>query len=115
MAEKSGPPAAGESLSGWSEARHQLTPLPPAGHGVDVADSWLVNDALVRGLPYHAERFIDSCHRRHAVATGQAAEFLAAACMAVPRTGAGFDGRIQGRRGFRLRLRPAPNRGPGWC
>jgi branched-subunit amino acid aminotransferase/4-amino-4-deoxychorismate lyase len=109
LAEKSARPAAGESLFGWSEPEHQLTPRPPAGHGVDVADSWLVDDALVRGLDFHAERFIDSCHSRHGVAAGQAAEFLAAACRAVPRTGRWFPRvEFEAGAGLRLRLRPAP-------
>jgi branched-subunit amino acid aminotransferase/4-amino-4-deoxychorismate lyase len=114
LAEQSGRPSVGESLFGWSEPGHQLTPLPPAGRGLDVADSWLVDDALVRGLRYHAERFIDSCHSRHGVAVGQAAEFLAAACMAVPRTGRWFPRvEFEAGAGFRLRLRPAPEPGAG--
>jgi branched-subunit amino acid aminotransferase/4-amino-4-deoxychorismate lyase len=76
---------------------------------MDVADSWLVDHARVRGLEYHAERFTQACRGRHGVAAIATAEFLDAACMALPRTGRWFPRvEFEAGAGFRLRLRAAP-------
>ena len=109
MAERPAGPPADERLFTWSAAGHQLQPIPPADRRVDVADSWLVDDALVRGLPYHIERFIDSCRSRHGVTAEVTTEFLDAACMALPRAGRWFPRvEFEAGAGFRLRLRTAP-------
>ncbi len=114
MAEHAAGPAAGQTLFAWPGAGHGLRPIPPADHRVDVADSWLVDDALVRGLPYHIERFIDSCRSRHGVTTEVTTEFLDAACMALPRTGRWFPRvEFEAGAGFRLRLRTAPEPSAG--
>jgi branched-subunit amino acid aminotransferase/4-amino-4-deoxychorismate lyase len=114
LAERSAGPAAGETLFAWPAAGHELRPMPPADHRVDVADSWLVDDALVRGLPYHIERFIDSCRSRHGVTAEVTTEFLDAACMALPRAGRWFPRvEFEAGAGFRLRLRAAPESSAG--
>lgn len=88
--------------------------MPPAGHRVDVADSWLVVNGLVRGLRYHAERFIESCRRRHRVPPAVTAEFLDAACLVLPLTGRWFPRvEFEAGVGFRLRVRPAPESSAG--
>ncbi len=96
-------------LFAWPASGSPLLPMPPASRHLDVADSWLVNDGLVRGLPYHAERFVESCQRRHGVAPAVTTEFLVAACGALPHTGRWFPRvEFEAGAGFRLRLRAAP-------
>jgi branched-subunit amino acid aminotransferase/4-amino-4-deoxychorismate lyase len=124
LAESPGRLPAGEILLSWSVPEHRLVPVPAAGpaaspptspdHGspgqrTDVADSWLVDEGLVRGLHHHAARFTESCRGRHGVATVATTEFLDAACAALPRTGRWFPRvEFEAGAGFRLRLRPAP-------
>lgn len=109
LADQPAGPQAGEALFAWSPAGRRLLPVPAGSHVVDVADSWLVDEGLVRGLPYHAERFTESCRRRHDVAAAQATEFLCAAGREVPRTGRWFPRvEFEAGAGFRLRLRAAP-------
>ncbi len=107
-------------MLGWSAADRRLRPVPDGNHPLDVADSWLVADGLVRGLPYHAERFVESCRRRHGVAPAETIGFLRAACRQSPRTGRWFP-RVEFAAGavpggpavFRLRLRAAPQSSSG--
>jgi branched-subunit amino acid aminotransferase/4-amino-4-deoxychorismate lyase len=129
LAENPGRLPAGESLLSWSVPEHRLVPGPAAGPATpghdspdhsspghsfpgqttDVADSWLVDDGLVRGLHHHAARFTESCRGQHGVATVATTEFLDAACAALPRTGRWFPRvEFEAGVGFRLRLRPAP-------
>jgi branched-subunit amino acid aminotransferase/4-amino-4-deoxychorismate lyase len=104
----------GETLTSWSDDEHRLVPASAGTHRLDVADSFLVTDGLVRGLPWHAERFAESCHRRHGVATAATMRFVLAACAALPRAGRWFP-RLEFTTGsgFRLRLRPAPPQAGG--
>jgi branched-subunit amino acid aminotransferase/4-amino-4-deoxychorismate lyase len=96
-------------LSAWPAGGQRWRPIPVADHRVDVADSWLVADGMVRGLGYHAERFIESCHRRHGVAAAVTAEFLDAVRGALPLAGRWFPRvEFESGVGFRLRLRVAP-------
>jgi branched-subunit amino acid aminotransferase/4-amino-4-deoxychorismate lyase len=109
LAESSGARRGGEVLFAWPAAGHPLQAIPVAKHSVDVADSWLVDQGMVRGLPYHAERFIESCRRRHGVAALVTAEFLDAVAAALPLTGRWFPRvEFEAGEGFRLRLRVAP-------
>jgi branched-subunit amino acid aminotransferase/4-amino-4-deoxychorismate lyase len=124
LAESPGRLPAGESLLSWSVPEHRLVPVPAAGpatpghssaghgspgHRTDVADSWLIDNGLVRGLHHHAARFTESCRGRHGVAMVATTEFLDAACAALPRTGRWFPRvEFEAGAGFRLRLRPAP-------
>jgi branched-subunit amino acid aminotransferase/4-amino-4-deoxychorismate lyase len=107
-------PPGDETLAGWSDGEHRLVPAPAGMHRLDVADSFLVADGLVRGLPWHAERFAESCRRRHGVATVATMRFVLAACAALPRAGRWFP-RLEftAGSGFRLRLRPAPPQASG--
>ncbi len=109
MADRPGGQLAGEALFTWSAAGQRLQAIPAANHRLDVADSWLIDEGMVRGLPYHAERFIESCRRRHAVAAASTAEFLDTAAAALPLTGRWFPRvEFEAGVGFRLRLRAAP-------
>jgi branched-subunit amino acid aminotransferase/4-amino-4-deoxychorismate lyase len=103
------PRAAGESLLAWSAAAGRLEPATGPADGLDVADSWLVADGMVRGLDYHAERFALSCRQRHGVPAAQTMAFFAAAVAALPAGGRWFPRvEFEAGAGFRLRLRPAP-------
>jgi branched-subunit amino acid aminotransferase/4-amino-4-deoxychorismate lyase len=105
-----------ERLLAWSEAEQRLLPAQhgPAQHGPDVADSWLVDDGTVRGLRYHAERFVASCQLRHGVDPAATSRFLDAVSLALPPAGRWFP-RVEfaAGAGFALRLRPAPPPGAG--
>lgn len=105
----------------------------PAAGRLLVADSWLVEDGLVRALDVHRDRFADSVAAalREAAPTADAVDtaaggldvdaFWPAAVDRLPRTGAWFprvelvsgaarDGRDDGPPELRLLLRPAPAR-----
>jgi len=112
-------PDAADTLLDWSEGDSRLLPVSatshgPVGHRLDVADSWLVDDGMVRGLRYHAERFVASCQLRHGIDAAVTTRFLEAACLAWPQAGRWFP-RVEfaAGSGFRLRLRPAPRPGAG--
>lgn len=107
-------PVLPEPVLAWSEGERRLLPTPPVSHPIDVADSWLVADGAVRGLRYHAERFVASCRLRHGVDAAVTAQFLDTACLALPQAGRWFP-RVEFAvgSGFRLRLRPAPQPGAG--
>jgi branched-subunit amino acid aminotransferase/4-amino-4-deoxychorismate lyase len=103
-----------ETLWAWSEDERRLAPAAAGTHRLDVADSFLVADGLVRGLTWHAERFAGSCRRRHGVPAGATVPFLLAACAALPRSGRWFPRlEFEAGSGFRLRLRPAPPQAGG--
>lgn len=105
----------------------------PAAGRLLVADSWLVDDGLVRALDVHRDRFAGSVAAAlgEAAPTADAADgadgrldvdaFWSAAVARLPRTGAWFprvelvsgagrDGRDDGPPELRLLLRPAPAR-----
>jgi branched-subunit amino acid aminotransferase/4-amino-4-deoxychorismate lyase len=109
LAESSGARHVGEELFAWSAAGQQLQSIPVANHSVDVADSWLVDQGMVRGLPYHTERFAESCRRSHGVDAVVTEEFLDAVAAALPPTGRWFPRvEFEAGVGLRLRLRVAP-------
>ena len=109
MPEDPGSPPGGELLLAWSAADLRLRSAGGPGRRIDVADSWLVDSGMARGLQYHAERFTESCWRQHAVDPAVTSEFLAAAGKALPVTGQWFPRvEFEAGAGLRLLLRPAP-------
>lgn len=113
MADSADAQPADEVLLAWSTADQRLRQATAASDHVDVADSWLVSDGMVRGLEYHLGRFTGSC-RRHDVDVLLVEEFLAAVCAALPVCGRWFPRvELEAGAGLRLRLRRAPDPGAG--
>jgi len=83
--------------------------MAPADPEADllVADSWLVEDAIVRAADAHWARFGASC-RAEGVGREELEHFRATATAAVPATGRWFPRVELTARGLDVRLRPAP-------
>jgi branched-subunit amino acid aminotransferase/4-amino-4-deoxychorismate lyase len=82
----------------------------PAGP-LHAADSWLVENGMVRGLPYHHDRFMAACRAADVLPMPVVGEFWQATLGQLPRTGRWWP-RIElpATAGpLRLRLRPAPS------
>ncbi|MFI6245433.1 aminotransferase class IV [Streptomyces sp. NPDC051016] len=98
----------------WSEEDGTFAPVPPGGR-VDVIDSWLVTDGRTVAPDAHTDRFRTACATLFAVPPERTSAFLRAALRRIPATGRWFP-RLEltvqdGRPGFGLWLRPAPERG----
>jgi branched-subunit amino acid aminotransferase/4-amino-4-deoxychorismate lyase len=73
------------------------------------ADSWLVDDGMVRGLECHESRFARACHVQRQIPLDTTISFLRAARTAIPARGRWFPRvELDAVGVFRLRLRRAP-------
>ena len=104
--------SAGETLFAWHEDTGSMAPVRARSGRLSVADSWFVGNGTVRRLDLHLDRFSAACHTRYGVPVSETGRFLDAVCAKLPRAGQWFP-RIEFEQGagFRLRLRPAPERG----
>jgi branched-subunit amino acid aminotransferase/4-amino-4-deoxychorismate lyase len=92
----------------WRGSR-SFVACPGGEHGVDVADSWLVDNGRCRGLNLHRQRFTDSCCQRHPVSRATVEAFFDDVVAVLPADGRWFP-RVEYWAGqFRLWLRPAPS------
>jgi branched-subunit amino acid aminotransferase/4-amino-4-deoxychorismate lyase len=112
MPERAGSAHPGESMFAWQDDLGELAPTRARSGRPSVADSWVVDNGCVRRLDLHLARFSTSCRAGYGRYAAGADRFLAAVREALPGTGEWFP-RIEFEygKGFRLRLRPTPERG----